>query len=93
MCPDTVEFLNMLHHLGDEVAEDADPPELPERQAARSLFRWEVSPSALPSQPLLHLLLPQPCSFLLLLLLAVLQWGPHDCHLQIRLCCNRTAYL
>lgn len=43
MCPDTVEFLSMLHHLDDEVAKDADPPELPERQAARSLFRWEVS--------------------------------------------------
>ncbi|KAL3147999.1 hypothetical protein ABBQ38_014294 [Trebouxia sp. C0009 RCD-2024] len=41
MCPDTVEFLSMLHHLDDEVAKDADPPELPERQAARSLFRWE----------------------------------------------------
>lgn len=43
MCPDTVDFLSMLHHLNDDVDEDADPPELPERQAARSLFRWEVS--------------------------------------------------
>lgn len=33
----------MLHHLDDPVDEDADPPELPERLAAKSLFRWEVS--------------------------------------------------
>ena len=32
----------MLHHLEDPVAEDADPPQLPERLAAKSLFRWEV---------------------------------------------------
>ena len=33
----------MLHHLDDPVDEEADPPELPERLAAKSLFRWEVS--------------------------------------------------
>lgn len=41
-CPDTVNFLSMLHHLNDLVPEDTDPPELPERLAAKSLFRWEV---------------------------------------------------
>ncbi|KAA6425950.1 MAG: Arabinose kinase isoform 1 [Trebouxia sp. A1-2] len=40
-CPDTAAFLSMLHHLDDPVDEDADPPELPERLAAKSLFRWE----------------------------------------------------
>ena len=44
-CPDTVAFLSMLHHLDDPVAEDADPPELPERLAAKSLFIREVSNS------------------------------------------------
>ena len=38
----------MLHHLKDADDEDADPPPLPERLAAKGLFCWEVS---------LHLLL------------------------------------
>ncbi len=45
-CSDTAGFLSMLHHLNDPADEDADPPELPERLAAKSLFRWEVSPAA-----------------------------------------------
>ncbi|KAL0052130.1 hypothetical protein WJX82_008344 [Trebouxia sp. C0006] len=40
-CADTAAFLSMLHHLDDPVDEKADPPELPERLAAKSLFRWE----------------------------------------------------
>ena len=42
-CADTAAFLSMLHHLDDPVDEEADPPELPEQLAAKSLFRWEVS--------------------------------------------------
>lgn len=41
-CPDTRAFIGMLHHLEDSVDQDADPPELPEKLAARSLFNLEV---------------------------------------------------
>ena len=72
-CHDTVDFLSMLHHLDDPVAEDADPPELPERLAAKSLFRWEVCPLTTPLSGLFFswtcfpLLMPftDPPSFLL----------------------------
>lgn len=41
-CPDTRTFLGMLHHLNSPDDEDADPPELPEKLAAKSLFNWQV---------------------------------------------------
>ena len=41
-CSDTRSFIGMLHQLCNPIHEDADPPELPEKQAAKSLFCWEV---------------------------------------------------
>ena len=32
----------MLHQLCKPIDEEAEPPELPEKQAAKSLFCWEV---------------------------------------------------
>ncbi len=53
----------MLHHLDDPVEEQADPPELPERLAAKSLFRWEVSAlAALAASMLCRVLLLRACS-------------------------------
>ena len=42
-CPDTRTFVGMLHHLEDPDDEDADPPELPEKLAAKNLFYLEAS--------------------------------------------------
>lgn len=45
-CPDTARFLSVLAHLDDPPAssEDGSPiAELPERRAARGLFRFEVN--------------------------------------------------
>ena len=42
-CPDTRAFIAMLHHLEDPDDEDADPPELPEKLAAKNLFYLEAS--------------------------------------------------
>lgn len=74
----------MLRHLDDPVPEDADPPELPERLAAKSLFRWEVCPFSLLGLPLGQTCLPFPmpfadCSFLCPSLLPFACWAfPFD---------------
>ncbi len=73
-CADTAAFLSMLHHLDDPVDEEADPPELPERLAAKSLFRWEVSACCscckhAVQSALAALAASMLCSLLLLLLL------------------------
>lgn len=45
--PDTLAFVDTLAGLGrEEEAEDSSEP-LPERRAARDLFRWEASHSFL----------------------------------------------